>query len=129
MTGSRVALVADDQDLARAIQHHLEKDANPLVFSCSFARIHDFLDGHADGLLLIAAAHNLEAASAVRLVQDISLQKLPPVVVLLDSTPVENPQLAGLDRYVSRRLRWPEDAAHLTQVVKELGRAGEFPLG
>jgi two-component system response regulator HydG len=127
MTGSRVALVTDNQELARSVQAHLEKHMSQPAYTCSFDRIHDYLDRHADGLLLIAVACDLEAGATVRLVQDICLQKLPPVVVLLESRPQDGSPLDGLERYVSRRLSWPRDAALLIQVVKELGCSGEFP--
>ncbi len=127
MAGSRVALVVDDPDLARSIQAHLEKHLSQPAHCCSFARIHEYLDHHADGLLLIAVATGPEATATVRLVQDISLQKLPPIVVLLNTKPLPGAPLDGLERYVSRRLNWPEDAALLSQVVRELGRSGEFP--
>ena len=63
MAGSRVALVADDQELARSIQAHLDKHLNQPAYSCSFARIHDYIDHHADGLLLIAAASDAQAVA------------------------------------------------------------------
>src|SRR2546423_264191 len=110
MTGSRVALVVDDQELAGSIQAHLQKHLNQPAHCCTFAQIHDYLDHHADGLLLIAAATELEAAATMRLVQDICLQKLPPVVVLLDTKSRTGTTLDSLEPYVSRRLSWPDDA-------------------
>ncbi len=127
MAGSRVALVADDQELTRAVSNHLEKHMLAPAYCCSFARIGDYLDHQANGLLLLAATNNIEAATRVRLVQDICLQKLPPVVVVLDTTALAEQPRDGLDTHVSRRLVWPQDAALLTQVVRELGRGGEFP--
>src|SRR5207302_655580 len=91
------------------------------------ARIDDYLDHRADGVLLLAVATEAEAAAVVRLVQDICLQKLPPVVILLESRHLDGAPLEALELYVSRRLRWPDDASLLTNVVKELGRGGEFP--
>jgi two-component system response regulator HydG len=127
MAGCRVALVADDRELAGSVQAHLEKHLPQPAHYSSYARINDYLDHHADGLLFLAAATDAEAAAIVRLVQDISLQKLPPIVVLLDTKSLTGSPLDVLDQYVSRRLFWPEDAALLTQVAKELGRGGEFP--
>ncbi len=127
MAGSRVALVADDPELARSVLAHLERNLHQPAHACSFTRIGDYLDHRADGLLLLAAATDAEAVALVRLVQDISLQKLPPMVVLLDCKPLAGTPLDRLEAYVSRRLRWPEQAALLTDVVRELGRDGEFP--
>lgn len=127
MAGSRVAMVVDDQELARSVRAYLDKHALQPLHYCTFTQIHDYLDHDADGLLIIAAASEAEASAAVRLVQDICLQKLPPVVVLVDAKARAESALEGLDRYVSRRLNWPDDAALLGQVVRELGRAGAFP--
>src|SRR5437879_2229198 len=118
MAGSRVVLVADDQDLARSVQAHLDKQPNQPACVCSFAQVHDFLDHRADGVLLLAAATAEEAAAAIRLVQDVYLQKLPPMVVLLDTNALAAAALDCLVPYVSRRLRWPDEALLLTQVVR-----------
>ena len=127
MAGSRVALVADDQELARSVLAHLERTLHQPAHACSFTRIGDYLDHRADGLLLLAAATDAEAVALIRLVQDICLQKLPPMVVLLESKPLTGAPLDRLEAYVSRRIRWPEQAVLLTEVVRELGRDGEFP--
>ncbi len=126
MAGSRVALVADDQNLVRSVTAHLEKHLSLPIYACSFARINEYLDAQANGLLLLSAANEVEVAARVRLVQDVCLQKLLPTVVLLDAG-ANFEHLDHLDGYVSRRLHWPEDAALLTQVARELARAGEFP--
>src|SRR5437660_1256664 len=49
------------------------------------------------------------------------------MVVLLDTNALAAAALDCLVPYVSRRLRWPDEALLLTQVVRELGRGGEFP--
>ncbi len=64
-------------------------------------------------------------AQTRRLVQEISLQKLPVMVVLLDARPDET-HLTLLDPYVSRRLYWPGEAAQLTPLVREFGCGREF---
>src|SRR5262245_35400943 len=85
MAGSRVALAADDADLARSIQAYLEQHLGQAALQTTFARAQEYLDRDASGLLLIAAAGEHDTRAAVQLVQDICLQKLPPIVVLLDS--------------------------------------------
>src|SRR5262249_34563628 len=114
MAGSRVVLVADGQELARSVQSHLEKHVNQPARSCSFRDILDLLAHYSDVLFLMAPATDGEGAATIRLVQDIYLQKLPPVVVLLDTNTLAGAPLQSLEPYVSRRLNWPSDAALLT---------------
>jgi len=62
-------------------------------------------------------------------VQDVSLQKLPVMVVLLDARG-EDSRLGPLDAYVTRRLYWPSESAQLTPLVREFGCGHEFaPAG
>jgi two-component system, NtrC family, response regulator HydG len=130
MTGSRLALVAEDRLLAEAIQAHLRKSLGQEAFHCPFDSIRDHLARDTDGLILIAAGSANECEPIFWLVQDVCLQKLPPVLLLVNNHFVSADQLAGLDPYVARRLRWPEDAAMLTQLAKDrCGRGRDFTAG
>ena len=80
------------------------------AFHCPFDAIRDHLARDTDGLILIAAGSTAECQPIFWLVQDVCLQKLPPVLLLVNDQFVPADQLAGLDPYVARRLRWPEDA-------------------
>src|SRR5262249_25656348 len=94
---------------------------------CSFDAIRNHLGRDTDGLLLIGAAAAAECESITRLIQDITLQKLPPVVVISASDPAANARLACVESYVSKRLRWPEDAPMLRHLVLDrFGRGREF---
>jgi DNA-binding NtrC family response regulator len=125
--GSRLALVADPGPLADSIQDHVKKNLGQPAFQCSFDAIRDHVSRDSDGLLLLAAATPGDAESVQRLVQDLSLRQLPPVVVILAGDPVPTDELAILDPYITRRLRWPADAAQLTMLLKErCGRGREF---
>jgi DNA-binding NtrC family response regulator len=127
MPGSRLALVADDTRLAGAIQAHLKKILGHPAFLCPFNTIRDHLGRDTDGLLLIAASSTADGESVTRLVQDISLQKLPPVVLILVGDKTFETDLAALDPYVTKRLRWPEDASALSHLIKDrFGRGKEF---
>jgi two-component system response regulator HydG len=127
MSGSRIALVAADPQLAEAIQAHLRKHLGHAPFYCPFDKIGDHLAPDTDGLLLLAAARQVDAESIVRLIQDVCLQKLPPVIVILENEPTASPALDVAEPYIARRLHWPQDAAVLTQLVKDRwGRAREF---
>ena len=87
----------------------------------SYAGIAEQLTCDSDGLLLLAVSNLAEQTQARQLVQQLVLQKWPPLVVLLDALGAAS-RLANLDRHVSRRLRWPDDAHRLTVLVKELDR-------
>jgi transcriptional regulator with PAS, ATPase and Fis domain len=126
MSGSRLALVADDQRLAAAVQAHLRPALGAGVLVCSFAAVRSHLSRDADGPLLLLVGGPGDAEQARHLVQDVFLQKLPPLLVLLQAGPAE--RLAELAPYVSRLLRWPDEAAVLDRLVRErVGRSRHFP--
>ena len=125
MSGYRVALVADNPALSQSIQAHLEDHGGRPAFCCPFDNIREHLAGDTDGLLLIAVANAMDLRAAVRLVQDISLQNLPPVVVLLGDPSMQG-ALLPLERYIARRLDWPGEAMALTQLLRDVGRGREF---
>jgi DNA-binding NtrC family response regulator len=125
MPGSRLALVARDGGLARAVQAHLAKHLGTEAFACDFTTIRAHLGVDSDGLLVLAAAAPADAEPITRLIQDIALQKLPPVVALLEAEQADADRLAGLSPYIASRLRWPADAAALVKLVRER-RGREF---
>jgi two-component system response regulator HydG len=125
MSGNRVALVAADQRLAGAIQEHLRTHLGQDAFACAFEQIGEHLGRDTDGLLLLASSTPADAEQVFRLVQDLCLQKLPPLVIVLDGQ--TSPQLASLEPYVCRRLSWPNEAPLLVQIIRDrCGRAMEF---
>jgi transcriptional regulator with PAS, ATPase and Fis domain len=127
MAGSRLALVAEDRSLVDAVQAQLRKHLGQPAFHCGFDTIRDHLARDTDGLLLVAAVTPADSKPVAWLVQDICLQKLPPVLLLLHTKEVLDEQLAHLDPYVARRLRWPEDSATLAQMARDRhGRGREF---
>jgi DNA-binding NtrC family response regulator len=127
MIGSRLALVADDQRLANAIQAHLKRSLGQAAFACTLDTVHAHLHCETDALLLLAAASRSESDKILRLVQEIYIQKLPPIIMIVEQTnPEMGKHLQHLDAYVSQRLRWPDDADRLTQVIRErIGRVGQ----
>jgi DNA-binding NtrC family response regulator len=128
MIGSRLALVADDQRLANAIQAHLKRSLGQPAFACTLDAVHAHLHRETDALLLLAAASRGESEKVLRLVQEIYIQKLPPIIMIVEeSNPDMGKHLQHLDAYVSQRLRWPDDADRLTQVIRErIGRVGQL---
>ena len=125
MSVCRIALVTEDPRLAAALQAHLTRALGQAVLHCSFTSVRDHLGAGSDGLLLLACATTADTESAVRLVQEVYLRKLPQLLVLLEG---EGLDLSALDSFVLRRLRWPRDAEQLTRVVRERARhAGPVP--
>jgi DNA-binding NtrC family response regulator len=119
MSASCLALVADDSALAEAIQLHLRNQLGLEVFHCAFDAVRDHLACDTDGLVVLAAGSPDDCQAIYWLVQDICLQKLPPVLILFHNQIVPAEQLCSLDSYVARRLRWPDDSVTLTQLARD----------
>jgi DNA-binding NtrC family response regulator len=128
MSGSRIALVADDPRLANAIEAHLLKAVGHPAYVCRFDSIRDKLGPDRDGLLVLAAASTAEAKQLQSLVQEISIQKWPPVIlVVAGEAATRSKELESLHAYVTQQLHWPQDASLLAGLVKErLGRGHNF---
>jgi DNA-binding NtrC family response regulator len=128
MTGSRLALVAEDQRLATTIQSYLKKALGQTIFHCGVDSIRDHLGRETDGLLLLATASAAESEQILRLVQEIYLQKLPPIIVIVESEEATAPLgTAALEPYVAQRFLWPHDASELVQFLRErVGRVCDF---
>ena len=116
--GNCVALVCDDQQLTQQVQAHLKRQLGWPAFECSFETVRDHLTADNDGLMLVGVARSPDRVETRRLVQDVSLQKLPVMLVLLEVKRNDSP-LADLDPYVGRRLYWPDEAGQLTPLVRE----------
>src|SRR5438093_1588401 len=127
MAGSRLALVAEERSLADSLQAHVRKHLGQPALQFAFDAIRDHVAQDTDGLLVLAAGAAQDCKPVCWLVQDICLQKLPPVLLLIHNDQVQADKLAHLDPYVARRLRWPEDAAALTQLARDrTGRGHAF---
>jgi len=128
MNGSRLALVADDQRLAGTIQAHLKKALGQTAFQCDLDSIRNHLNRDTDGLVLLATNSALEAEKILRLVQEIYLQRLPPILLIAEGEGLAAiSSLARLDQYVADRLSWPDDATRLVQLVRDrAGRVRNF---
>src|SRR5262245_29984898 len=124
MTASRLALVADDPRLAAQIQAAIEKSFGRRVTQTSLDAVRAHLTRDDRVLLLLAAGSPVESARAMRLVQEIYLQKLPALLVVLEAgTPAPGRGLASLDPFLAARLRWPDDAGALAEFLGERLRA------
>jgi len=120
MTGSRLALVADEQRLASTIQSQLRKVLGQAALQCTFTSIRNYLGRDTDGVLLLAANSAADAEQVQRLVQEIYLQKLLTIIFLLEGPELPpDKQLTFLLPYVAQRFRWPDDATALGQLLRE----------
>src|SRR5437868_5557318 len=119
MTPSRLALVADDARLAGTLQTHLQRAFGQAFVHWGLEAVRGHITRESDGLLLLAASSPVESERVLRLVQEIYLQKLPPVLLLVEvGTPAPGRGLARLDPYVAGRLRWPDEASRLTHLLR-----------
>jgi DNA-binding NtrC family response regulator len=117
MSGSRLALVADDPRVTGAVQAQFKKSLGQAAFHRPYQSIRDHLGRDTDGVLVAVVATPADVEPVRSLVQDISLQKLPPVVLLLAGDKALEADLAWTPNAV-KRFRWPEDATALTHQVK-----------
>ena len=125
MIGNRLALVADEHQLASSIQGQIRKTLGQQALSCSHATVRNYLDRDHEGVLVLAITSPAEAEHSLRLVQEVYLQKIATPIVLVEASelPGES-RLDHLDNYVARRLRWPQDCQALVQfLLDRLGRA------
>ncbi len=130
MTGSRVALVAEDQRLATTIQTTLKKAVGQPAFQCKLDAIRNHIGRDTDGILIVALAEPTEAEPLFRLIQEISLQNLDLSVVLV--TGPELPPCRELDAvqsHVAARLAWTADANALVDLVRERSASANTFLG
>ncbi len=120
MTASRLALVSDDARLASMIQSHLQRAFGQPAAQYGLETVRGHISRDSDGLLLLAASSPVESERVLRLVQEIYLQKLPPLLILIEAgTPAPGRGLASLDPYVAGRARWPEEVSQLVQLLRD----------
>lgn len=125
MSGSRLALVADDQQFANAIQAYLKKSLGQNAFECPLPIVSQHFPRDSDALLLLAVAAKTDVDQMIRLVQEICLLKLAPIVLLVEGEFAAQAALFDrLDPYLARKLHWPADADKLVQLIRE--RVGRF---
>jgi transcriptional regulator with PAS, ATPase and Fis domain len=126
MNGPRLALIADDPRLAAAVLSHLEKTLGLVLWQSSFEGIRRYPAPESDGLFLLASGSAAESDQVRRLVQEIYLQKLPIVLMIVETDAARAARdLSGLDASVARRLHWPAEASVVSHFVRE--RAARIP--
>src|SRR5207245_5732749 len=124
MSGSRLALVSDDPRFASALGSHFQKNLGPVALVRKFDTILEHLGPDTDGVLVLVVTSPADAKRALRLVQEIALQKWPPAIfIVLTESAAPCKELACLEPFIARLLQWPDDSALLTGLDEErLGR-------
>jgi transcriptional regulator with PAS, ATPase and Fis domain len=90
------------------------------VYQCKFDAARAILGRETDGLLVLAAASTEDSGRIAQLVQEICIQKLPPLlIVVTGEDAVSAPEWTRLEPYLTRRLRWPEDVQELNSFLKD----------
>jgi transcriptional regulator with PAS, ATPase and Fis domain len=122
-------LVSEDARLASVLASHFQKQLGLAALVRKFDSIRDNLGPDTDGVLVLAVAAPADAKPALRLIQEIALQKWPPVVFLVVAENSEQcREWQGLEPYIVQRISWPNDSSLLTGLVKDrLGRGPSFP--
>src|ERR1051326_78203 len=111
MSGNLV-FIARESELGTAVLTHLRKSVPHLAtVQHSFETVTDHVVQSTEAALVVAVTTPGEAELAVRLVQEISIRKLMPNVVLLESKEVSGCDvLTHVQSRLAQRLRWPEGA-------------------
>ncbi len=130
MSSSRLALVADDQAFAQALQIHLQDTLGQPAFPYSYDSIRGHLSPKTNGIVLMAVSSATDATPVQRLIQEIRLNQWPCRIVLVESEAAAHEKdLSFLDPHIAGRLQWPDQAIRLTGLLKErLGRGQKFSL-
>src|SRR3954469_1978243 len=114
MNLSRLALIADDGRLAGSVQAHLRRHLGRDVPRVALEEARPHLSREHTALWLLAAATPADADRVLRLVQEITLQKLPAELALIEAHPPGPGRgLSALTPYLTHTFRWPDDAAAL----------------
>jgi two-component system response regulator HydG len=128
MAGNCLALVADDARLGGILGAHFKRVFGQVGLTCSYEAIGSHVGAETNGILVLAVATPADAAVACRLVQGLSMQKMPTHLYLVVGPDARaQSTLAELDPYIARRCHWPEDEAHLGTYLRErMGRGRSF---
>jgi DNA-binding NtrC family response regulator len=117
--GATVALVADDPRPADAVREHLRRHLKLSAQTYPYDTANEHLGQEHPGLLIILAGPATDPGAVRRLLQFVSLQKWPLLILLVDDHRDTTADWAELDPHVARRLGWPRDAEELTRTLQE----------
>jgi transcriptional regulator with PAS, ATPase and Fis domain len=127
MVGSRLAIVTLDESFAHAIQAHLREIGQSAVcYTPETFRARLRID--TDGVAILGATNGDDAVKLVRLVHEVRVKQWPPAFMAIEANGASTrEQMAVLDPYIIKRLRWPEESSALDALVKHhIGRGRNF---
>ena len=120
MTSKYLVLAANDPRLANAVQDHLHQVAGGFELVCPLEAVRNRLAAGADGLLLLAAARPADLAAIARLLQEAPPRRGPSILLIIHGKAgFREKDWPGLSETLAGRISWPEEAAVLTQRVRE----------
>src|SRR5262245_872609 len=128
MSSCHFAVVADDHRLGRSIQAQVQKHLARPASVHGFASVRQHLGPDARALLVCAASGAADAEQAVRLVQDVRLQQWPATILVAEAGGAGGAALGRLDPFVDCRLRWPDEAPLLADLLHFDALVGRVPL-
>jgi DNA-binding NtrC family response regulator len=106
--GSAFALAATEHPLAQAVHGRLEAALAAPGVLYDFETLRPCFHPEAAGVLLLVAGQPADVPAIRYLVQEVNLRQLPVSLLVLVAPGCRNEDFSGLDDYVTRRLRWPE---------------------
>ncbi|CAN5326498.1 hypothetical protein BH10PLA2_BH10PLA2_37640 [soil metagenome] len=120
MTGNCLGLVADDARLNAVLATSFKRIFGQIGVVCGYDAILGHVGPDTNGAIIAGVATPADIAAVTRLVQTLSLRRLPPNLFIA-ALPEHrnNPELNALDSFISARCSWPEDEAHLLSLVRE----------
>jgi DNA-binding NtrC family response regulator len=123
MSPERLLLVAENDELARAVQAGLQRHLGYPASRLTFDSVRDSLGPDTAAVLLVTADAAAECGEAVRLVQEVRLRQWPAAVVVIEGRgPSPGGEAARLDPFVAGRFSWPGQADALLDYLR--GRSG-----
>jgi DNA-binding NtrC family response regulator len=124
--GAPLAVVAEEPRLADPLREFLQRQLKLTARVYSLESAIDSLSLEHPGLLLVLAGPQTDPAAVRRLIQFVSLQKWPLLILLLDGRSGFWSRREDFDPHVALRLAWPEDSEELIRTLQErLGRQRE----
>jgi transcriptional regulator with PAS, ATPase and Fis domain len=116
--------VADDIRLSEVIGSHLKKSIGQPPLLCQLGTIREFLSQDRDDVFVLAASSPIEVKAIQRLVQEVTLQGWPRVLLVVsEDAAVKSQELENVQSYGVRQLVWPDDSLLLARLIRErMGR-------
>src|SRR4051812_21211293 len=119
MPHSCLSLVTQDPSLASDLQAHLQTQLGHPVSVFGFQEAGRNNGQAADALILVVATTKAECAQVSHLARRTRSKDLPPILILQGEACQQAAEFTSLDRYVSCRLHWPEEAKTLVDVIRQ----------